>query len=81
MNDAVKKLTQMVEDAGSQKAVAEQLGITPAYLNDILRERTHVSENIANKLGFRWMLIPNDLELEEYLHKFVKAPEGKMVKQ
>ena len=72
---SLAELQEMVKEAGSQKAVAERLGITPAYLNDILRERTHVSENIANLLGFRWMLIPDDPALEEYLHRFVRAPE------
>jgi len=76
MNEAIKKLKTMCDHAGSQKAVAEELGITPAYLSDILNERTHISDRIAAALGFRWMLIPDDPRLEAYLHKFVRAPEG-----
>lgn len=57
MNEAVKKLKKMCEQAGTQKAVAEELGITPAYLNDILRERREVSDFMAHKLGFEWRLI------------------------
>ena len=74
MNEATKKLTEMVQERGSQKAVAEELGITPAYLSDILNERTHVSDRIAKMLGLRWMLIPDDPALEAYLHKFNRAP-------
>jgi hypothetical protein len=76
MNEAVKRIAEMVEKEGSQKAVAEKLGITPAYLHDILHEQTHVSERIAKMLGLHWMLIPDDPRLEAYLHKFIKAPEG-----
>ena len=31
--------------------------------------------------GTRWMLIPDDPELEAYLHRFVKAPEGKKARK
>ena len=77
MNEAVYKLNQKVRELGSQKAVADELGITPAYLSDILNERTHVSERIARMLGLRWMLIPDDPALEAYLHKFNRAPSEK----
>ena len=76
MNEAVKRLKSMCAEAGGQKAIAEQFGISPAYLSDVLNERTHVSDRIAACLGLRWMLIPDDPQLEAYLHKFVRAPEG-----
>ena len=79
MNEAIKKLKSMCAEAGSQKAVAEQFGIAPAYLSDILNERTHMSDRIAACLGFRWMLIPDDPALEAYLHQFYRAPEGTIV--
>jgi antitoxin component HigA of HigAB toxin-antitoxin module len=80
MNDAVKALRKKVEEAGSQKAVAEEFGISCAYLSDILNERSNVSDNIAQKLGYRWTLIPDDPALEEYLHKFVRAPSSELGK-
>ena len=46
-------LLQMVYDEGSQKATANALGISPAYLGDILSERRNVSNELANKLGYR----------------------------
>ena len=70
-----------VQDEGSQTAVADKLGITPAYLSDILNERTHVSDRIAAMVGLRWMLIPDDPKMEAYLSRFVKAPEGTKVRQ
>ena len=79
MNEAIKKLKSMCAEAGSQKAIAKQFGITPAYLSDILNDRTHMSDRIAHNLGFRWMLIPDDPALEAYLHRFVVASEGTIV--
>lgn len=81
MNEAVKRISKLVQDEGSQKAVADKLGITPAYLSDILNERTHVSDRIAAMVGLRWMLIPDDPKMEAYLSRFVKAPEGTKVRQ
>ena len=37
----------------SQKRVAAGLGITPQFLNDVLRGRRDVSENLAMALGYR----------------------------
>ena len=33
----IDKLTKMAEKLGSQRALAEQLGVSPAYLNDVLQ--------------------------------------------
>ena len=35
----------------SQKLVAEQLGISPAYLNDVLRKRKEPGKKILDALG------------------------------
>jgi plasmid maintenance system antidote protein VapI len=56
--DAIDKLKEMVELSGSQKAVAEELGISPAYLNDILKRGRGISDRIAFKLGYEWKLVP-----------------------
>lgn len=39
-------------DKSSQKKLAEQIGISPQYLSDILKGRREVSESVAEKLGF-----------------------------
>lgn len=38
--------------AGSQAKWARKVGLTPAYVNDVLTERRIVSEAIVNALGF-----------------------------
>jgi DNA-binding transcriptional regulator YdaS (Cro superfamily) len=37
----------------TQKAVADELGISPMYMNDLLRGRRDISERIAEKMGYR----------------------------
>ena len=43
---------------GTQKDAADALGISTQYLNDLLRGRRNVSEEIASKFGFHaeWVL-------------------------
>lgn len=50
-NLAIEELKRRVA-VSSQKAVAEQLDITPQYLSDILNGRRGLSDNIVFKLGF-----------------------------
>ena len=40
-------------DMSSQKHVAEDLGISPQYLHDVLSSRRDVSFEVAKKLGFQ----------------------------
>ncbi len=40
------------EALGSQRAFAKQIGVTQAYVCDILHGRREVSENFAAKCGF-----------------------------
>lgn len=42
----------MVAEHGSQKAVAEIIGIKPATLNDILHENRAISEKVAKRIGY-----------------------------
>lgn len=49
---AMEELKRRVQAMGSQNAVAAELGITPAYLSDILSGRRDLSENVLTKLGF-----------------------------
>lgn len=45
-------LKQMADDTGTQRELAERLGITPAYLSDIIRGGRGISDAIAAKLGY-----------------------------
>jgi hypothetical protein len=67
-NPVLETLKEIVHDAGSQKKVAEDLGISAPYLHDILEGKRDVSDNIARKLGFlraptQWVLIEPDAGL------------------
>ena len=41
-----------VEAHGSQRAYALHLGVSQAYLSDVINGRRHISEEMAAKLGF-----------------------------
>lgn len=46
------KLRVFVAGFPSQYKAAEELGITPPYLNDLLQGKRNISSTIAEKLGF-----------------------------
>ncbi len=46
-------IRQMVGSWGSQKAVADHLEISNAYMSDILANRRPISSAIARKLGYK----------------------------
>ena len=46
-------LNKAVRDAGSQKAFAEQCGISQQFLHDVLNARRAPSEKILSVLGVR----------------------------
>ncbi len=49
---SIRKLLQaMIVRAGSQRAVAKSLGISDAYLSDILRERRAPGGKVLRALG------------------------------
>jgi DNA-binding CsgD family transcriptional regulator len=37
----------------TQKQVADQLGVSPAYINDLIKGRRLLSAKVAEKLGYR----------------------------
>ena len=51
-HDLLDMLTRKVEQKGTQRAVAEELGISAVYLGDVLRGRRKVGRNLALRLGF-----------------------------
>lgn len=50
MRDAI---TDLVDELGSQVAVADQLRLCPSHLNDILHGRRGISDRVAERLGWR----------------------------
>jgi predicted transcriptional regulator len=50
---ALELIKRMVRDEGSQIAVAKKLDITPSFLSDILRGRRTIPDSVAQKLGYR----------------------------
>lgn len=52
--DEIKEIIlQMVSKWGSQRAVADHLGISGAFLSDILNGNKPVSNQVAQKLGYK----------------------------
>jgi plasmid maintenance system antidote protein VapI len=45
-------IRMMVSKWGSQKAVADHLEISNAYMSDILNENRDVSDSVAKRLGY-----------------------------
>ena len=48
---AQRRLAAVIQRAGSQRAAARSLGVSAAYLNDVLRGRRAVSARLARALG------------------------------
>lgn len=49
--DVVVLLNYRIDHAGSQKAVAEQAGISPQYLNDVVHFRRDPGRKVLEWLG------------------------------
>jgi plasmid maintenance system antidote protein VapI len=50
--ELLKILAQMVDKWGSQRAVADQLKISAAFMSDILAGNRPVSDTVARRLGY-----------------------------
>lgn len=50
--DVMEDLRLAVADAGSQKAFAQQLGVSCAYVNDMLRGHRPVQGKVLAMLGY-----------------------------
>lgn len=51
-DDLVKLIQKEIERFGSQKKVADAIGITQGFLNDILRGRAPVTDQVAQYFGY-----------------------------
>lgn len=48
----IETVWDLVAQHNGQGNVARLLGISPAYLSDILNKRREISQNVAKQLGF-----------------------------
>jgi len=63
--DGIRKLLQaMVDKSGGIRPGARALGLSAAYLSDILANRRNVSMRVAGRLGYR--------RIDKTIVKFVK---------
>jgi len=53
MIDPLEELSKQVEKDGSQLALAKRMGISPAYLSDVLNGRCNVGEKVLMFLGLK----------------------------
>jgi DNA-binding transcriptional regulator YdaS (Cro superfamily) len=52
-DDLLDVLNARVVAAGSQQRVASDLGVSPQYLNDVIRFRRPVGPFLADAMGYR----------------------------
>ena len=55
--EMVKRLTDVVRKAGSQKEAARRLGISPQYLHDILGRGRPIGPKVLKALGYRRVVV------------------------
>lgn len=55
--DLVERLRHRAKRAGSQQALAETLGVTPAYLSDVLGGRREPGPKILEALRLRRQVV------------------------
>lgn len=53
ISELLSKIDSLVEKHGSQKALAQHLGISQQYLNDVVRLRRDPSEKLLKSLGLK----------------------------
>jgi hypothetical protein len=52
LDDVLAEVRRLVSVHGTQAAAAKALGITPAYLSDVLKGKRQVSEQFAARVGY-----------------------------
>lgn len=49
--EVIKRLRDAIEDAGGQREFARRVGLTPAYVNDVLHGRRALADRILAAIG------------------------------
>jgi len=58
ISDPVKDyLKRRANELGSQKAVAEEIGISPSHLSDVLSNKRNLGEDVLEQLGFEKVIV------------------------
>lgn len=57
-------LMRAVEDAGSQKAFAERVGVSAQFLHDVLRDRRNANAEILDAIGYERVVTYRKKEVE-----------------
>ena len=57
-------IRESVQLEGHQTNTAKRLGISPQYLNDVIRGRRDISDEMARKFGYRRVVLFEPLEEE-----------------
>lgn len=52
-NELMRRLRRDAEAAGSQRALARQIGVSVAYLSDVFRGRRNIGPAIAKHYGLK----------------------------
>lgn len=50
--DLVEIIRNKIKAHGDQKALAQKIGVSPGFLNDVLRGRAPVTKQIAEYFGY-----------------------------
>ncbi len=57
LSEVLDALRQAVSAAGSQRTYASQIGVSQAYLGDVLHGRRHPGERVLSALGLKRIVI------------------------
>lgn len=52
-HDYVLRCLQMKVDVSSQREAAKSYGVTPQFINDVLRGRREITSRLAEAMGFK----------------------------
>ena len=63
--EALLNILRKRTNGKTQREVAEELGISPTYLCDILSGKRNISNNLAKKLGFSKITVLYERKKEE----------------
>lgn len=55
--DVIARLRAAVSEAGGQRAFARKVGLTPAYVNDMLRGRRAIAEKVLDVLSIERIVV------------------------
>lgn len=73
---ALEQLKLRIERAGSQKAAADELGVSPSDITNALKGYRPMTESMLNALGFRTVSVAVPVEQAEQMIKELQEQSG-----